>query len=268
MRRFVPLALVLAAAAPAVAQFQLVFPTLPHAANNNFPFNQGPGTTMHQVYASSLFSGPSGGQPVTITRVSFAPTDATTYSGDIVLRLGYTNAIPGATPAAGGLQIPDVGGGGVPNATGPMQDFFSQTGVSFTPVAPSPSDFQFSLDGNFTYDPAQGNLLMEIYLTNITSGFTISRCAGSAEASRAYFRHGATGSALNTQAHRTEFVFDVAQTTCYPDCNGDGALNLSDFGCFQTAFALGQPYADCNGDGVRNLSDFGCFQTQFALGCP
>ncbi|MCC6659888.1 MAG: hypothetical protein IT437_03280 [Phycisphaerales bacterium] len=55
---------------------------------------------------------------------------------------------------------------------------------------------------------------------------------------------------------------------CYPDCNGDGALNLADFGCFQTKFALGDPYADCNGDGVRNLSDFGCFTTKFALGCP
>jgi hypothetical protein len=56
--------------------------------------------------------------------------------------------------------------------------------------------------------------------------------------------------------------------SCYPDCNGDGALNLSDFGCFQTKFALGDPYADCNGDSVLNLSDFGCFQTKFALGCP
>ncbi|MCC6659934.1 MAG: hypothetical protein IT437_03510 [Phycisphaerales bacterium] len=55
---------------------------------------------------------------------------------------------------------------------------------------------------------------------------------------------------------------------CYPDCNRDGAMNLSDFGCFQTKFALGDPYADCNGDGARNLSDFGCFQTKFALGCP
>jgi hypothetical protein len=27
-------------------------------------------------------------------------------------------------------------------------------------------------------------------------------------------------------------------------------------------------YADCNSDGVLNLSDFGCFQTKFALGCP
>ncbi|MCC6659619.1 MAG: PQQ-binding-like beta-propeller repeat protein [Phycisphaerales bacterium] len=55
---------------------------------------------------------------------------------------------------------------------------------------------------------------------------------------------------------------------CGPDCNADGSLNLADFGCFQTRFALGEPYADCNGDGVRNLADFGCFQTLFALGCP
>ena len=55
---------------------------------------------------------------------------------------------------------------------------------------------------------------------------------------------------------------------CYPDCNADAALNLSDFGCFTTKFATADPYADCNADGVRNLSDFGCFTTKFALGCP
>ncbi|MCC6661923.1 MAG: hypothetical protein IT437_13670 [Phycisphaerales bacterium] len=55
---------------------------------------------------------------------------------------------------------------------------------------------------------------------------------------------------------------------CYADCDQDGVLNLSDFGCFTTKFALGDAYADCNNDGQRNLSDFGCFQTKFALGCP
>ncbi|MCC6661856.1 MAG: hypothetical protein IT437_13330 [Phycisphaerales bacterium] len=55
---------------------------------------------------------------------------------------------------------------------------------------------------------------------------------------------------------------------CYPDCNGDTNLDLADFGCYQTKFALGDLYADCNADGVRNLADFGCFQTKFALGCP
>ncbi|MCC6659801.1 MAG: hypothetical protein IT437_02830 [Phycisphaerales bacterium] len=69
------------------------------------------------------------------------------------------------------------------------------------------------------------------------------------------------GVGTNVRAYKTS-------APCYADCNGDGARNLSDFGCFQTKFALGDPYADCNGDGVLNLSDFGCFQTKFALGCP
>ncbi|MCC6662016.1 MAG: hypothetical protein IT437_14160 [Phycisphaerales bacterium] len=55
---------------------------------------------------------------------------------------------------------------------------------------------------------------------------------------------------------------------CEPDCNGDGALTLADFGCFQTRFAVGNMQADCNRDGLLQLSDFGCFQTGFALGCP
>ncbi|MCC6659261.1 MAG: EF-hand domain-containing protein [Phycisphaerales bacterium] len=66
-----------------------------------------------------------------------------------------------------------------------------------------------------------------------------------------------------------DVTFTAATTApCYADCNGDGALNLSDFGCFTTKFALGDPYADCNGDQQLNLSDFGCFTTKFALGCP
>jgi hypothetical protein len=60
----------------------------------------------------------------------------------------------------------------------------------------------------------------------------------------------------------------LGPAVCYPDCNGDGVLGLADFGCFQTKFALQDPYADCNGDGVLGLADFGCFQTKFALGCP
>ena len=60
----------------------------------------------------------------------------------------------------------------------------------------------------------------------------------------------------------------VVAAGCYPDCNADGSLNLADFGCFSTRFALGDAYADCNADGVRNLADFGCFTTKFALGCP
>jgi hypothetical protein len=62
--------------------------------------------------------------------------------------------------------------------------------------------------------------------------------------------------------------FRIVPVACYADCNGDGTLTLSDFGCFQTKFALNDPSCDCNGDLQLNLSDFGCFQTKFALGCP
>ncbi len=65
-----------------------------------------------------------------------------------------------------------------------------------------------------------------------------------------------------------QFVVIPTTQPCYPDCNGDGLLNIADFGCFQTKFATGNMYADCNGDSLLNLADFGCFQTKFAIGCP
>ncbi len=54
---------------------------------------------------------------------------------------------------------------------------------------------------------------------------------------------------------------------CYPDCDSSGTLNVNDYICFQTKFALGEPYADCDGNGQRNVNDYICFQTKFALGC-
>ncbi len=56
-------------------------------------------------------------------------------------------------------------------------------------------------------------------------------------------------------------------TTCYPDCDCNGALSIDDFICFQTLFAIGDPYADCDADSVLSIDDFICFQTYFAIGC-
>lgn len=58
-----------------------------------------------------------------------------------------------------------------------------------------------------------------------------------------------------------------AANACVPDCDGDGSLTIDDFICFQTSFAIGDPYADCDGDGVLTIDDFICFQTMFAIGC-
>ncbi|MFM9994250.1 MAG: hypothetical protein ACKVU4_00455 [Phycisphaerales bacterium] len=55
---------------------------------------------------------------------------------------------------------------------------------------------------------------------------------------------------------------------CYPDCTGDGAQTVADFGCFQGKYVLGDPYADCNASGNLTIADFGCFQNKYVLGCP
>ena len=55
---------------------------------------------------------------------------------------------------------------------------------------------------------------------------------------------------------------------CYPDCDGDTVLTIDDFICFQTFFALGDPYADCDADSLLTIDDFICFQTLFALADP
>ncbi len=54
---------------------------------------------------------------------------------------------------------------------------------------------------------------------------------------------------------------------CPADCDQNAQLNINDFGCFQTNFAIGDPKADCDGDGQLLIDDFICFQTLFALGC-
>jgi hypothetical protein len=56
-------------------------------------------------------------------------------------------------------------------------------------------------------------------------------------------------------------------SSCYADCDLNKTLNIDDFICFQTLFAIGDPVADCDESGTLNIDDFICFQTFFALGC-
>jgi hypothetical protein len=65
---------------------------------------------------------------------------------------------------------------------------------------------------------------------------------------------------------------------CYADCDnstspkgkdaGPPVLDIDDFICFQTKFAIGDYlYADCDLNGYLEVDDYICFQTKFALGC-
>ncbi len=56
-------------------------------------------------------------------------------------------------------------------------------------------------------------------------------------------------------------------TVCYADCDASGALDIDDFICFQTLYALQDPYADCDASGTLDIDDFICFQTLYAIGC-
>jgi len=57
-------------------------------------------------------------------------------------------------------------------------------------------------------------------------------------------------------------------SSCYPDCTGEGTLDIFDFLCFQDAFTVMDPYADCTGEGTFDIFDFLCFQDAFTIGCP
>jgi hypothetical protein len=141
-------------------------------------------------------------------------------------------------------------------------------------LSPSgPAVFCFDRPGNaqvigFGLNPATGAQTWATTVCSVLSGKArLAACGAGSQGARL-----AWGDARTDQndiyAQNVNVNGTLGGSPCYPDCNSDGSLNLSDFGCFQTRFALGDPYADCNGDGVRNLSDFGCFQTKFALGCP
>jgi hypothetical protein len=204
VKRVIAFSSLAASATMASAQ---VFPSQAHVTGNFIPFGQNQTATHHQVFASSLFSSATGGLPAHIHSIGFAPTAGGTYNGNITLRLGYTNAIPGQSAAAGGLNIPTAGGGGGPNAVGAMHTFYSNPDYTLTITAPSPANFsEFKLPGSWIYNPAQGNLLVEIVsIAGPTLDLAVSRTSGSAESSRAYTSTRFTPAASPTTALRMEF---------------------------------------------------------------
>jgi hypothetical protein len=55
---------------------------------------------------------------------------------------------------------------------------------------------------------------------------------------------------------------------CIGDCDGNGALNILDFVCFQGEWQNQTDKGDCDGNGQFNILDFVCFQGEWQAGCP
>lgn len=81
------------------------------------------------------------------------------------------------------------------------------------------------------------------------------------------------GNACGSATSQAVPVF-VLGGPCYANCDGSSippVLNVSDFVCFQNAFAASSTYANCDGSTtppVLNVMDFVCFQSRYAQGCP
>ncbi len=63
------------------------------------------------------------------------------------------------------------------------------------------------------------------------------------------------------------FKLNYEVVLCYADCDASCTLDIDDFICYQTYYALGDPYADCDESGFLDIDDFICYQTYYALGC-
>lgn len=213
--------LTLAGVVAATASYAVVLPTAAHAAFNFIPFGAA-GTagipTMHQVFRGNLF----GATPVAISQIAFAPGVNGTFNlGQVTIRLGYTNAIPGAASSAGGLVTPTEGGGG--NNVGAMSTFYSNANTAFSFAGQSSSNFQMAFVGTpFNFDPGLGNLLVEIVAPSLANTtLTVSRSIGSAEASRAFSGTRFANGESPTTATRMDFTY-----TAVPEPGTMAAIGL------------------------------------------
>ncbi len=74
---------------------------------------------------------------------------------------------------------------------------------------------------------------------------------------------------FNQGASYFDSIIQVGAMSCMADINGDGAVNISDFGILSAAFgsSSGDPnwnsLADVNLDGIVNISDFGIMSSEF-----
>jgi len=144
----------------------LVVPSLCPAENavfNPIPFDKFWGPTRYQqVFDASLFP-PEGAY---IDQISFIPDSPGEYGADIEIILSHTTALPGELST-----VMDE------NITGQEEVVFSDPAfyqmLTIDPQDPNHPDLQnstygliFDLDYPFLYNPNQGNLLMEINISN------------------------------------------------------------------------------------------------------
>jgi hypothetical protein len=167
----------------------------PSSATSAFP-DFGAGGTYQEVYASNAFSG-----PITITQIAFSSSSSLT-SGPGTATYNFNLALSTTAAGPGGLSTDLAANRG--------NDFVQV--FSGEHIANITKDDQFDVVINitpFTYDPANGNLLLDVTMnspTQFTGGTTLYfRAGNSSNTSRAYNPTGA-GAATDSFGLFTRFT--------------------------------------------------------------
>lgn len=159
-----------------------------HVAFNLIPFASDAGSSRFQeVYSSALFSG-----PVMITSLAFSPQDSVLYSANVDLRLTTTNV------GVGNLTS-DLNS----NFIIPLTDVYTNPNFSENVTGGSETfSLVFNLTNPFIYDPSQGNLLLDLLISDQSTSLGFSRSGSGSNISRAFnsagFGDGADGVGLRT----------------------------------------------------------------------
>jgi hypothetical protein len=160
-----------------------------HVAFNVIPFGSLFGSGRYQeIYSSSLFTG-----PMEITSLAFSPQDTTFYSANVDLRMTTTN-----------VQVGNLSPNLDDNFSIPLTDVYSNPNFGENVIGGSETfSLIFNLTNPFIYDPAQGNLLFDLVISNQNQNLGFSRSGTGPILSRAYnsqgFGDGADGVGLRTE---------------------------------------------------------------------
>lgn len=243
---------------------------MPNQAQNNglrAPFGIGK-HVVHQVLASSQF----GGDPVRIDSIAFSPFYAGTYQAtDVTVRLGYTSREPGQSEPLG-PSAPAMTGDGVPNATVSPLAVFRTGPYAQTVTVVDPADYSLVLQGDapFLYDPARGNLLVEVSAdvpATTLDQATYAYLNQTPESSLTFSSTRFGVWALPGYSNLIRFTYYKDLYPCVADINGDGTEDLSDFFAFFGCFDISAQCADVDGVPGVDLGDFFAFFAGWDVGC-
>lgn len=239
-----------------------VYPETVPNGGLNVPFSPGSHVT-HQVFSAAQF----GDEPVRIDSIAYSAAGTGSIGSTVTVRMGYTSRQPGVGAPAG--LSPPLGAEGDPNvAFGPMATFWSGS-YSVTVVAVDPDVYQIVFKGDmpFLYNPALGNLLVQVE-SSASGPLPVSSILAAPVGSSIAVTSTVFGSAAYPAfAPLVKFTYYKDLYPCVADMTGDGTVDLSDFfgffGCWDTSAQC----ADVDGVPGVDLGDFFGFLASWDVGC-